>query len=302
MGRYLALRLLVSVGGRLPARLLYAAAAATGTFAWYASPAVRRTTRAHMRHVLGAGAPARAVDAAARGCVRAAAYYYADFARYPRLRVETVFERLQPLEGIEALFAAYDRGRGVIFISAHLGNPEIISQALGPFGIDLAVVTEPLRPPRLHAFVERQRARHGVTYLPADLGGLRAARAHLKHGGTLGVLVDREVLGGGRPYAFFGEAAPMPTGAVELARRTGAAIVAGWVLRGPAPDRFHARLEAVPLPAPTGDRAADLDSGMRAVIAWLERAIAGAPGQWFPLVPVWPRPAASGPQRPRPVQ
>ncbi|MSQ42503.1 MAG: hypothetical protein EXR65_05655, partial [Dehalococcoidia bacterium] len=207
---------------------------------------------------------------------------------------EAIFARVDRLEGIETLFDAYDRGLGLIFISAHLGSPEVIAQALAPFGLNVVGVTEPLSPPRVHAFVDRVRRRHGMTYLPADLGGLRAARAHLKHGGTLGLLVDRDVLGSGRAYPFFGAPAAMPTGAVDLARRTGAEVVAGWVLRTRRPGRYHAWIEAVPLPPPTGDRAADLDSGMGAVIACLERAITRAPGQWFPLAPVWGPPAPPG--------
>ena len=282
-----ALWLLVHVVGRLPARLLFALAALGGTAAWHLSPRLQRITRDHMRHVLGVEADPRAVDAAARACVRSVAYYYVDFARYPHLSVEAALGQLEAIEGIELLLHAADRGNGVIVLSAHLGAPEMIGQAFAPLGINLGAITEPLRPRALHRFVDGVRARHGIAFFSADLAGLRAARAHLKHGGALGVLVDRDVLGTGAPYVFFGESTAMPTGAIDLARRTGAEVVGARILRGSRPGRYRLSIEAVPLPPPTGDRAANLDAGMRAEIAWLERAVAAAPGQWFPLQPVW---------------
>ena len=278
---------LVQVAGRIPARVLFALAYACGTLAWRLSPRLQRVTRDHMGHVLGARATPREVDAAARACVRSAAYYYADFARYSHLSTEATLAYLDALEGIDLVRAAIERGRGVIVVSGHLGAPEMVGQALAPMGLNLAAITEPLEPPAVHRLVDGVRQTHGITFFTADLAGLRAARAHLANGGVLAVLADRDVLGTGSPYVFFGEPAIMPTGVVELARRTGAEVLGARVLRGARPWRYHAYVEPIPLPAPTGDRQADLDSGMRAALAWLEGAIASAPGQWFALQPIW---------------
>ena len=282
-----ALWVLVHVVGRAPARVLFALAALGGTAAWHLSPRLQRVTRDHMRHVLGVDADPRDVDAAARACVRSAAYYYVDFARYPHLSPEAVLAQVESSEGMDVLIEAARRGEGVVLVAAHVGAPEMIGQAFVPVGLDMALIVEPLQPPALHRFVDGLRARHGMTFLGADLAGLRAARAHLARGGVLGALVDRDVLGTGAPYVFFGEAAAMPTGAIDLARRTGATVVAARVLRGSHPGRYRITVEALPLPPATGDAAADLDAAMRTEIAWLERTIASAPGQWFALQPVW---------------
>jgi lauroyl/myristoyl acyltransferase len=286
MARFVGLWLLVRVGPWLPLRLLYVVAAVAGTAAWYLSRAIREATTDHMRHVLGVDAPQSRIDAFARRCARSAAYYYADFAHYRRLPPARLFERVDDVRGLEHLLAAYDRGRGVILASAHLGNPEVISQALGPFGLNLAVITEPLHPRSVHDLVHDVRARFGVCYLPATPRGLRDALLHLRRGGTLGLLVDRDVLGTGVPWPFFGERTTMPGGAVELARRTGAALVLGSALRS-GPGQFRVILEEVVLPGITGDRAADFESGMAAVVPAVERLIRRDPGQWFPLLPVW---------------
>ncbi len=174
----------------------------------------------------------------------------------------------------------------MIFTSSHLGNPEFVLQAIGFMAFRTLVFTEPLEPPRVLEFVNHVRGRGGVEFVPADLGGVRAALAVLREGGAVAAVSDRDVLGTARPFPFFGEPAPMPSGAVELARRTNATIVNGWVLRSGA-GRYRIYLEQVPLPPKTGDRDADLESGMRTLVARLEAGIREAPDQWFPLEPIW---------------
>jgi len=282
------LQLLVRVGDRVPTAILYALARAAGTVAWFASGTLRRTTRDHMRHVYPAATPRSAIDRAARGAVCSAALYYVDFARTARLRPDAVFDQIDALEGIDALFRAYDRGRGVILASAHLGNPEFIAPALAPL-FPIMVLTERLAPPALNDFVHGVRGHSGVRFVPADRHGVREALEQLRCGGVLGMLVDRDVLGTGEPFPFFGERASMPRGAVELAWLTGAAIVVGFVTRSGA-GRYRIALHEVAVPsrgAGSGERGADIEAGMRSVLAAIEDGIRSAPDQWFPLSPIW---------------
>jgi KDO2-lipid IV(A) lauroyltransferase len=282
------LRLLVRIADRVPVSVLYAAAGVGATIAWFTSSTLRGVTRDHMRHIAPAAASRRKIDTAARGAVRSAAYYYVDVARYAALRPEDSFDHVDTIEGIDALFDAYDRGRGVILASAHLGNPEFIAQALAPL-FDTVVLTEPLQPPALHDYVHEVRAHTGVRFVPADRSGVRTALRHLRCGGVLGLLADRDVLGTGEPFPFFGERASMPRGAVELAWTTGAAIVVGFVIRS-TPGRYRVTLREVQVPTRStgsGDRAADIELGMRQVVAALETGIRAAPDQWFALSPIW---------------
>ncbi|MDP2326779.1 MAG: lysophospholipid acyltransferase family protein [Dehalococcoidia bacterium] len=293
MIQFAALWLLVHVAGRLPARILDPLAATTGTIAWYASRRIREVTTDHARHSLGLMATPARVDATALASARAAALYYADFARAGGAPPEPIADAVVDFHGIPALFEAVDAGRGVILVSAHLGNPEMVVRALAPFGLCLAAMTEPLASPRVHEFVHRIRARGGVPFIPATSAGLRAVLTHLHRGGTLAMLVDRDVLGTAAPRPFFEERAPMPSGAVELAGRTGAPMFAVWVPRV-GPGRYRVIVEPVPLPSPTGDREADVEAGMRALVAALEAGIRRWPGQWFPLSPIWGQATPTG--------
>jgi KDO2-lipid IV(A) lauroyltransferase len=277
---------LVHVVGLAPRWFLYGCADLGGLLIWAGSSRVRAITADHMRHVLGVRSNVRDRARAARGCARAAGRYYADFCRGPHLPANAAFEEIDAVEGLEHWFEAYDRGCGLIVCSAHLGNPEYFVRATAQLGFDLLVFTEPLSPPRVNAFVHQVRATPGARFVPVSLAGVREAITHLRKGGVLAVLGDRDVLKNGHPTTFFGERARLPTGAVDLALRTGAPILPAFVVRTRG-DRFRVYIDPAFTLKRTGDREADLDAGMRQVAAALETGIRRAPDQWFPLQPVW---------------
>lgn len=307
--KFLLLWVLVEVGGALPARVLYALADIAGVLTWLSSPPARRVTRDHMDRVLGPAIDVRARDRAARGCVRSTMRYWMDFARASHLEPAVVFDEFQSFEGIAHLFAAVDRGCGVVLITAHLGAPEFAMRVASSFGLDILALTEQLEPPKLNALLQRARRRRGGRYVEVDLGGVRDALEQLRGGGLVALVADRDVLGSGVPTTLFGALAPLPPGPIELALRTGAAAVPCFVLRTDAAGsgviarpRYVVRfLPALEFPR-TGDRAADLPGGLAALARALETGIALAPDQWFTLQPVWRQtvPSVPRPDRARP--
>lgn len=283
---YRFLRALTVILPRIPVGLLTLIVWAGGGIAWHLSRKLRETTTDHMRHALGVGAPKREVAARARDCVRSALWYWVDLVCIPALSAEATFARLDSVVGIEALFEAYDEGRGVVLMSAHLGNPEVFATLLPRLGLPTAVFVEPLADPRVHALIEARRERAGARMLSPNSAGLRAAIAQVRCGGVLGGLADRDVLETGTPYVFMGERARMPDGMMEIAVRTGAPVLVGWVTRT-RPGRYAATVERLVLPALTGDRKQDIESAEAVYLRALERAIRRTPGQWFALAPVW---------------
>lgn len=289
MLKYWALRLLVAVGGRLPAGLVYAVADALGTLSWFLVPRVRTTTRDHMAHIPRFIDDPAWRDRAARGCARSAARYYADFARGAHLTPDQSLDEIATFEGLERWYEPGEAGCGAVMVSAHLGAPEHLVRAAGAVGLDVLVLTERLEPPRVNEFVHRLRQRPGVRFVEADLAGIREALSHLRGGGLVAILADRDIQGNGREVVFFGERARLPGGPIELALRTGAAVIPGVGLRlGPA--RYSASMLAPLELQRTGNREADIEAGMRALAHALEECIERAPDQWFVLQPIWGHP------------
>ena len=281
-----ALRVWIEVFGRLPLSVLYAIADVAGTVAWFASQRLRDVTIDHMRHVHAGEARHADLARAARGNVRTALRYWADMAHSAHLPPAAAIDRIEAVDGIDGFLEAYDRGCGVMFVSAHLGNPETLIRVMGALGFDVLVLTEPLSPPALHELVHALRQAPGVRFVPADRAGVRLAIQQLRAGKILGVLADRDVLGTGHPQPFFGERARMPRGAVELALRTNSPIVTGFARRTSGAG-MHVSLDPPLYLERSGEREADVEDGMRRVTRALEAGISASPEQWFALHPVW---------------
>ena len=97
---------------------------------------------------------------------------------------------------------------------------------------------------------------------------------------------DRDIQRSGRLTPFFGERAALPTGPIELALRTNAAVVPGFAIRTRGGRRRITFLPELDLQR-SDDREADLEAGMLAMARALEEGIGAAPEQWFVLQPIW---------------
>lgn len=129
------------------------------------------------------------------------------------------------LRGFENWDRAHREGRGVIFLSSHVGNWEFMSAGGAQSGMDLMIVTKHLKPEWLHKRIEKVRKHAGYlgTYEPRTL---REGYGHLRSGKTLGFVLDQYA---GPPVGirvpFLGLPVGTPAVVAVLAKRSGAAVV-----------------------------------------------------------------------------
>lgn len=120
---------------------------------------------------------------------------------------------------------AKTKGKGVIMLSSHVGNWEVMSACGGLNQLDLLMVTKHLKPEWVHQAIEQGRKKSGVlgTYEPRTL---KDVLAHLKKNGTVGFVLDQY---SGPPVGvrvpFFGVPVGTATIVAMLAKRTGATIL-----------------------------------------------------------------------------
>jgi phosphatidylinositol dimannoside acyltransferase len=204
---------------------------------------------------------------------------------------------------IENYTDALARGRGVVVVSMHFGAWEAGLAAWNGGGGRLALLAEQLRPQKLFEAIAGARGALGVKVIPIDVeamlqGDARTARRigaaamrevfrHLRSGGGIAVAIDRDLTGTGTEIPFFGRPAPIPLGVVELAIRSGAAIVpvvlrrTGWGVEGV--------VFAEKLYDPDAPREHEAARIAREILATFEEVIRADPDQWHVLDPVWPR-------------
>jgi KDO2-lipid IV(A) lauroyltransferase len=135
-------------------------------------------------------------------------------------------------EGAQHIDAALSEGRGVLFLTPHLGCFEITAQAYAQrFGATQAmtVLFRPARQPWLRELVARARARPGLHTAPTTLSGVKQMLKALKLGQSLGLLPDQvPPLGLGVWAPFFGREAYTMTLSARLAQQSGADILLAW--------------------------------------------------------------------------
>ncbi|WP_019559859.1 lysophospholipid acyltransferase family protein [Caldimonas manganoxidans] len=259
---------------RCPLWLLHHIGAALGWLAFALSPTYRRRFRANAAQ---AGVPWSQV----RPAVAAAGRMVAELPwLWMRPQDQPLGARVR-IEGEQHIRAAHAQGRGLIFLTPHLGCFEVTAQAYAEhFGAECGPLTALYRPPRkavLRKLVDTARHRPGLKTAPATLAGVRQMIRALKAGEAVGLLPDQvppEGLGVWAP--FFGRPAYTMTLAARLAHQSAASILLVWGERLPGGAGYVVRFSpmAEPLPLEAESAAACINRAM-------ERLILQCPGQYL---------------------
>jgi Kdo2-lipid IVA lauroyltransferase/acyltransferase len=141
--------------------------------------------------------------------------------------------------GLEHIDAAHALGRGIVFLTPHLGCFEVTAQAYArqyaAQGKMLTVLYRPARKAWLQNLLAQSRNRPGLQAAPATLSGLKTMVKALRSGQALGILPDQvPPLGLGVWADFFGTPAYSMTLPARLAHQTGATVLLAWGERLPS--------------------------------------------------------------------
>ncbi|MBI5956018.1 MAG: hypothetical protein HY871_03360 [Chloroflexi bacterium] len=284
---YWAFRLAGLVVPWVPPRLGYWLAGLGGSLAYRLDRRSARVVRSNLRRVLGPGATRVEIGRVAEQVFRNQAKNYFDLFRVPHLTLEQV-ERWVQVQGWERLQQAKAPGKGVIIVSCHFGNIDVVGQILAARREPIVTLAERLQPPQLFDYVVGLRRSKGLLFLPVDdMGSLKAMVRALRRNELVALAADRDVTNSGTPFPFFGEVATLPDGHVTLALRTGATIVMTFSRRLPG-DTFAAYVEPPLELTRTGDFSRDLTAGMAQVVAMMEKFLRHYPDQWVYFQPMWP--------------
>jgi KDO2-lipid IV(A) lauroyltransferase len=204
----------------------------------------------------------------------------AEFCLFPRYRKENV-EQVAVYQGLENFEAARQRGKGVIFLTAHLGGWEIGSFVHSLNGNPLHVVVRALDNPYLDRLVDRYRCLHGnTTFDKQDFA--RGLLGALKAGETVGILMDQNMTPPQGVFVdFFGKAACTASGVARVALRTDAAVVPAFTLWDRALGKYRVQFDPALELVRTGDDEADAISNTAAFTKVVEGYARQYPEQWL---------------------
>jgi Kdo2-lipid IVA lauroyltransferase/acyltransferase len=247
---------------RWPLGLLHLAGAVLGWLAFLLSPTYRRRFLANAAQAGYGFSPVRAAVAHAGRMA----------AELPRLWLGAPVP--VTWDGAELIERAHAAGRGIVFLTPHLGCFEITAQGYATrFGTagrgPITVLYRPARQAWLRALLASSRSRPGLATAPTTLAGVKLMLKALRAGQAVGLLPDQvppEGLGVWAP--FFGQAAYTMTLSVRLAQQSGATVLLAWGERLPGGRGYviHLRDPAVALDADPTRAAVQVNADMERLI------------------------------------
>lgn len=184
------------------------------------------------------------------------------------------------MEGEEHLRRALERGKGVIALSAHLGNFTMIGARLAAGGYSFSAVVKQPKDPRFARLIDDYRLMVGVKTISAK-PRREAARQILKalRRNEVILLIADEFKSGGVEVEFLGRTATAPRGPVTLALRTGAAVLPTFITRDHE-DRLTLHIGAEIDLIKTGDLQEDVAANASLFTGHLESMVRRYPDQW----------------------
>ncbi|GEM_PF-70939 len=270
----------------LPLRAAQALGRGVGLVAYGVAGTYRRLSYAHLRHAFGPALSDMTCHYVARRTFVNLGKNILEWLVLDRLSPAQI-RRVVDVHGAAHLDRALAQGRGVIALSAHFGNWELLAMALARQGRKDGVVARRLRDPEYQAFIWGLRARKGVETW--ERGSAREIAHTLKQNRIVGMMPDQDMDSLENVFVdFFGHPTATPVGPAALALMTGAALIPCFIVRqGP---RFRVQIEAPIAVERTEDRQADL---VRITQAWsrvVESYIRRYPDHWVWMHRRWKTP------------
>jgi Kdo2-lipid IVA lauroyltransferase/acyltransferase len=222
----------------------------------------------------------------------------AEFARMPSYTKGNI-ETVVVLDGHENFLEGQRRGKGVVYLTGHIGAWELSSYAHALYGFPLHYMARPLDNKPLDDLVNAYRGMSGNKPIYKNEAARRMLRV-LKDAGTVGILADQNTMPGEGAFVdFFGVPACTTTGIARVALHTDAAVVPGYAFWDENLRKYRLRFEPPVSLVRTGDTEKDVLENTQRFTKVIEDIVRRHPDQWVWVHARWKnRPKGEAPLYP----
>ena len=215
-----------------------------------------------------------------RGVFTSLGRQFAEICLFPRYTKDNV-SKIVTYDGFENFERASERGKGVLFLTGHLGGWELSAFSHSLYGHPLRFVMRPLDNPYLDGLVRRYRTMHGNIPILKD-DPVRELLRTMKAGATVGILMDTNMTPPEGIFVdFFGIPACTASGLARIALRTDAAVLPGFTLWDPILRRYRLHFDPAVKLIRTGDNEADIRANTQLFTKVIEDFVRHYPDQWL---------------------
>jgi lauroyl/myristoyl acyltransferase len=279
-----------SIIPKLSRDMAYGLAGIIGWIAYVTLPEDRRVAYANLDIVFGDAMPRTEKRRIVRGTFHNTVANAVGLFWSPRVTADNVRDYVDVDESNRQWFHEIQaRGHGVIFITPHYGDWELLNLASGFLGAKYTTVMEPTKNPAIEQSISRLRSRSGHVCVHPRFAVVKLFKA-VSRGETVGILIDVNARRGrgGVWLDFFGLPVFNSAAVAELAMRTGAAIV--FAAAHPLPGR-RIRIQFGPevLTDNTGDKGKDVLSTSQRCLDECAKVIREKPEHWLWTYKRWKR-------------
>jgi len=214
-----------------------------------------------------------------RGVFTSLGRQVAEVCLFPKYTRENV-SKVVVYEGFENFERALARGKGVLFLTGHLGAWELSAFAHSLYGYPLNIVMRPLDNPYLNRLAREYRTMHGNKTVDKDFA--RGLIAAMRKGETVGVLMDTNMIATQGVFVdFFGISACTASGVARVALKTDAAVVPGFTIWDPVLQKYRLRFDPAVELIRTGNTEFDVIANTAKFTNVIEDYIRHYPNQWL---------------------
>ena len=265
----------------LPSAVGLAAGRRLGDLLWWALPGRRAVALDNLRRVFGGERPPAEIRRLGRRSFQHVGMNLVEACRYFLRPTHVMLSRVR-VEGLQHFQTAAAHGRGVLVLTAHFGNWELLAAAHVLTGVPLSIVMRPLDHPLLEDLAARFRRRSGAELI-VKRQAVREVLTALRRQRMVGILLDQNATRAEGVFVpFFGSPASTSKGLALLALRTGAPVVPIFLRR--EPDGRHCMDVSAALPPPVDGEITTYTTMFNRAI---EAAIRRAPEQWLWMHDRW---------------
>lgn len=283
---YFLLRAVIFLIQRLPRRVALGLARGVGRVAYYLVARHRKRVLAHLKFAWKGEKSETQIRALAKRVFENLAMTTVDVILFPRLTRDTLRDWVIYDDEFARMNRILDEGQGVLVVTAHLGNWELLAATFGVMGYDGAVVGRRIYYEPYNRILIKLREAVRVRTIYRDSPPKEILQV-LKNNQILGMLSDQDVDSVEGIYVdFFGHPAYTPTAPVRVAMAARTVILPAFVIR--EGERYRLVMEEPIAPVPVrGSKEETVREFTERWCAVVERYIRQYPDQWVWMHDRW---------------
>ncbi|MCX5782823.1 MAG: lysophospholipid acyltransferase family protein [Elusimicrobia bacterium] len=181
------------------------------------------------------------------------------------------------IKGKEVIDDAFEKGKGVIFVTTHFCNWELLGSIVS-LNYPLNAIAATQSNNKLDNLINSYRKAKSLKIIPMNFAARGIIQALKKHE-SVAFLSDQDAGINGTFVNFFGRLTSTPKGTAVFALRQGCPLIFGIIFRDN--DKFIASFEYVPKPLLTGDEEKDIQNYTQAYTTMLENYVRKYPDHYY---------------------